>query len=291
MALRAAFIGLGNLGRPMAERLVGAGVETTVFDVDAAAVAALAQAGARAATSAREAATRADVVGVCVRDDAQVREAVLGEAGALAGARGGALLVLHSTILPGTVQELGRAAAERDVHVVDAPVTGAATGARAGKLCAMLGGEPADVERAQPYLECFASRIVPTGALGSGAATKLCNNLMTYLGFLAAFEANQLAGAAGLEPERLDAVLRHNGNLSDQRAAFLGLHRAGIDPGDAAFRAALGRFAALAEKDLDVTLAFARECGVSLPGTDACRKLVLRFYGLEDAGGSASGGS
>ena len=283
MKPRAGFVGLGTIGQPMARRLVAAGLETTVFDVAAPALAVLVAAGARGAASAREVAAAADVVGVCVRDDADVKAAVLGDDGVLAGAGPGCVVAIHSTILPRTVLEVGAEAARRGVGVVDACVTGGPMGAERGTLTYMVGGEPAHVERCRPVFATAAAKIVHTGALGSGAATKLCNNLMTYLGFLAAFESNLLAERAGLSREALHEVTRANGNLTDQMLAFLTLHRVPAEQrADPGFQRMLHGFTTLAEKDLAVTLAFAREHGVELPGTALCRELMARVYGLAD---------
>ncbi len=282
MANRAGFIGLGNIGRPMAQWLVKKQLPTTVFDVVAEGVEELVREGAKAAGSPREVASASDVIGVCVRDDADVRDVVFGDDGLLAGAERGAVIALHSTILPSTVKAVGEAAAEHGVGVVDAQITGARAGAVAGTLTYMAGGEPEHLERCRPFFETSAAKIIHTGALGSGAATKLCNNLMTYLGFAAAYEANLLAKAAGLSLESLDEVTRSNGNLNGQMSAFLGLHRADTDRSSPDFQAAILNFANLAEKDLAVTLAFARECGITLPATGLCQQLMPRIYGLID---------
>jgi 3-hydroxyisobutyrate dehydrogenase-like beta-hydroxyacid dehydrogenase len=283
MALRAGFVGLGNIGRPMARRLVEGGLATTVFDVVPDAVAELEKAGARAASSARAVAEAADVVGVCVRDDADVRAVVTGPEGLLAGATAGSVIAIHSTILPRTVREVGALAAARDVGVVDACVTGGPTGAATGTLTYMVGGDPAHLERCRPAFATSARSIVHTGDLGSGAATKLCNNLMTYLGFLAAYEATHLARSAGLSEQALEQVTRANGNLTDQMRAFLALHKIPeAQRRDAGLQRMLEAYTTLAEKDLAVTLAFAREHGVTLPGTALCQQLMARVYGLED---------
>jgi 3-hydroxyisobutyrate dehydrogenase len=283
MGPRAGFVGLGSIGQPMARRLLGGGLETTVFDLAEDPVTALVAAGARRAGSPREVAAAADVVGVCVRDDADVRAVVLGDDGVLAGAAPGTVIAIHSTILPRTVLELGAAAAPRGVGVVDACVTGGPMGAERGTLTYMVGGEEVHVERCRPVFATAAAKIVHTGALGTGAATKLCNNLMTYLGFLAAFESNLLAERAGLSREALHEVTRANGNLTDQMLAFLTLHRVPAEQrADAGFQRMLHGFTTLAEKDLAVTLAFAREHGVELPGTALCRELMGRVYGLAE---------
>jgi 3-hydroxyisobutyrate dehydrogenase-like beta-hydroxyacid dehydrogenase len=283
MALRAGFVGLGAIGRPMAGRLCAAGLPTSVYDVVPTAVDALVSSGAARAGSARAVAAAADVIGVCVRDDDDVRAVVLGENGVLAGAAAGAVIAIHSTILPRTVRELGALAAVRGVAVVDACVTGGPMGAEQGRLTYMVGGDAAAVERCRPAFATAAKTIVHTGPLGSGAATKLCNNLMTYLGFLAAFEATLLARESGLSLAAFEEVTRSNGNLTDQMQAFLMLHRLPAEqqrePG---FQQMLHGYTTLAEKDLAVTLAFAREHGVALPGAALCQQLMARVYGLHD---------
>ncbi len=285
MAARAGFIGLGNIGRPMARRLVAAGLPTTVFDVAPDGVAELVACGASAASSAREVAAASDTVGVCVRDDRDVRDVLLGDHGLLAGAHPGLVIAIHSTVLPRTVHEMGAAAAAVGVGVVDACVTGGAAGADMGRLTYMVGGRAEHIDKCRPAFETSALLITVTGELGSGAATKLCNNLMTYLGFLAAFEATLLAGRAGLSLQSLEEVTRSNGNMTDQMLAFLTLHRIpAAQRNDAGFQQMLRGFTTLAEKDLAVTLEFARELGVALPGAALCQQLMARVYGLLDDG-------
>ncbi len=283
MSIRAGFVGLGNIGAPMAERLVKGSLETTVFDLNPAAVKTLVEAGARSAPSCRELASRSDVIGVCVRDDADVRSVVLGEEGLLAGVSPGSVIALHSTILPRTVKEVGEAASKHGVGVLDACITGARVGAQQGTLTYMVGGESEHLEHARPAFETSAGKIIHTGPLGTGAATKLCNNLMTYLGFLAAFEATLLARHAGLSQEALEEVTRSNGNLNDQALAFLALHKVPPEQQQSeSFQNVVRGFADLADKDLAVTLAFAREHGVALPGTALCQQLMARVYGVID---------
>jgi len=286
VTLRVGFIGLGNIGKPMARRLVAAGLETIVLDAVQAPVDELVREGAKPARSPRDLAERVDVIGVCVRDDADVRAVIGGDDGLLAGAARGSVIALHSTILPSTVREVGAAAAERGIGVLDACVTGGAAAAAAGKLTYMVGGDLAHLERCRPAFETSAAKIVHTGPLGSGAATKLCNNLMTYLAWLSAFESFKLARAAGLSQEKLEEVTRSNGNLTDPMLAFLALHKAPAETRKSSgVQATLRSFATLAEKDLAVTLAFARECGVALPGTGLVSQLMASVYAVEDAAG------
>lgn len=284
MSLRTGFIGLGNIGRPMATRLARQGLAPIVFDAVPAAVAAVVAEGARAATGVADVGARADWIGVCVRDDNDVRTVLLGEAGLLASCSRDTIVVLHSTILPRTVLEMNAAAADHDVVLLDAPITGGAAGAAQGTLTIMVGGGAGDIERSRPAFEAMATRIIATGPVGSGAATKLCNNLMTYAGFLAAFEARLLACGAGLSEEALVEVTRSNGNLTAQMEAFLHLHRVpAAQRAESEFQAVLRNFTTLAEKDLALTLEFAREHGIALPGAGLCQQLMARVYGLDDS--------
>jgi len=279
--MRVGFIGLGNIGLPMAKRLVAAGLDSTVYDVVSERAAQVA--GARAAASPREVAAASDVVGICVRDDADVRAAMLGDAGVLAGAARGAVVAIHSTVQPATVIEVAALAAERAVAVVDACITGGATGASAGTLTVMVGGDAGHVDRARPFFECFAKKVVHTGPLGTGCKMKLCNNLMTYLAWTAAYEAMLLARAAGLPQQTLEEVTGSNGNLTDPMRAFLALHKAPeATRSSEGFQAMMRGFVEIAEKDLAASLALARECGIALPGTAIASQIMARVYGLDD---------
>jgi 3-hydroxyisobutyrate dehydrogenase-like beta-hydroxyacid dehydrogenase len=285
MALRVGFVGLGNIGLPMARRLPAAGLATTVHDVVQERVEALVAVGARAAATPRALAAASDAIGVCVRDDADVRAVLLEEDGLLAGAVPGAVIAIHSTVQPDTVREVGAAAAARGVGVIDACVSGGAAGAAQGALTVMAGGDPAHVERARPLLDAFARKVVVCGPLGSGCKAKLCNNLMTYLAWTAAFEATLLARAADLSQEALEEVTRSNGNLTDPMLAFLALHKAPEETRRSeGFQAALRGYVEVAEKDLAAALALARRCGIALPGAALASQIMARVYGLEDGG-------
>jgi 3-hydroxyisobutyrate dehydrogenase-like beta-hydroxyacid dehydrogenase len=198
---------------------------------------------------------------------------------------------VHSTILPRTAIELAASCRAHGVELVDAAVTGGTAGAAAGTLCTMIGGAAPLVERCRPMLACFSSRIVHTGDLGTGAATKLCNNLMLYLGYLAIAEGTALADAVGLPREVLFAVTRQSSVLTASMQGILPARDAARDhPGDAALHARLAGFADLAEKDLAQALDLAREHGVALPGTACCRELAHAIYGLGPTPGAAEGG-
>ena len=280
--MRAGFIGLGNIGAPMALNIAESGFALTVYDARAEAAAEAVARGAHAAASPREVAQRSDVIGVCVRDDAQVEEVVTGKDGLLGGLQRDAIVVIHSTIRPNTVRRLAGVVQSKGASLSDAPITGGAPGAMSRSLCYMVGGEAALIERCRPVFETSASKIVHTGALGSGAATKLCNNLMMYMGFLAVFEATELAAAAGLSQEKLFEVVRANGVLTAPMEAYLslrnGIRARGLDPG---MRPFVEGFAALADKDLQIALEAAQEHGAHLPGGERCREQMRRVYGVE----------
>ena len=156
MALRVGFIGLGNQGKPIAAHLAPAGFETTVFDLADEPVRELVAGGARAAKSPREVGERADVIGICVPADHHVRAVAYGADGLLAGVKPGAVIAIHSTILPSTVQAMNELAAAQGVEVVDACVSGN-TRAADPMFKLYVGGEPAQVERISPYLSAIAS--------------------------------------------------------------------------------------------------------------------------------------
>ncbi|HXJ36173.1 MAG TPA: NAD(P)-dependent oxidoreductase [Candidatus Eisenbacteria bacterium] len=279
--MRVGFIGLGNIGMPMAKRLVEAGLATTAYDLVAERVAELVALGATAATSPRELATGADVIGVCVRDDADVRAVVFGDDGILAGAAPGAVVALHGTVQLGAVLALGDAFAARGIGLVDACVTGGAAGAAAGTLTTMVGGAAADVAKVRPELDAFSRIVVATGKLGSGTIVKLCNNLMGYLAWTAAIEGFRLARAAGITDEVFETVTRAGGHLTEPMQTFLRTHKlpdaARRDP---ALQARLRSFVEMAEKDLAAALALARTHGLDLPGTELCSRIMGSVYGV-----------
>ena len=283
--LRVGFIGLGNQGKPIAVNLVAAGFETHVFDLAPAPLAELVAAGAKAASGPREVGERADVICLCVPEDRHVREVTLGPAGVLAGAARGAVIAIHSTILPETAIALGAEAAARGAAVLDACVTGGAARAAQKQLTYLVGGPAEALERARPVLEVSAVRVIHAGELGNGAKLKLCLNLITYIQWAAAYESFALARGVGLPQELLEEAGRANGQLTPLMQAFLALHKAP----EAARRSdgmqsLLRGHMSVAEKDLAWALELARRAGVSLPVGGLVSQLMARIYGVEDGG-------
>lgn len=283
MDTRVGFVGLGDIGRPMAERIVRAGFPTTVFDLRPEPCAALAALGARVAASCAALAGDSEVIGVCVRDEPDLEAVLHGPDGLLAAARPGAVIAVHSTVAPAAVRALAAAAAARGVELVDAPMTGGSGGAASGTLTYMVGGEAVVLERLRPVLAASAARIVHAGPLGAGAVAKACNNLIQYMEFLAAREAVALARSAGVAAETLIEITRAGGIMHEGMVALVRFgDRLAAAPDDPALRARARHFAALADKDLGVALDCARAAGLELPGTTTCRALMPRTYGVAD---------
>jgi 3-hydroxyisobutyrate dehydrogenase-like beta-hydroxyacid dehydrogenase len=281
--VRAGFIGLGNIGKPLAGRLAPGGFETTVYDLDEAPVRELVAGGARAARSAREVAEHADVVGICVPEDRHVRAVMGGPDGVLAGAKPGTVVLIHSTILPATVLEVGAEASAHGVALLDACVTGGEDRARQGTCTYLVGGDAAVLEKARPFLEKSSERIIHAGELGNGAKLKLCLNVMTYLQWAAAFEPFALARAIGLPTEVLEAAGKANGQLTDLMIRYLASQKL---PDEARRSEPYQKFVRghlhTAEKDLAWALTLAREAGVSLPAAALASQSMARIYGVED---------
>ena len=281
--MRTGFVGLGYIGKPMAQQLPRAGLEAAVFDIAAAPVQELVKSGAKAAASPAEVAAASDVVGICVQTDAQVRAVIHGEEGLLAGAKPGLVIAIHSTIQPSTAHAMSELAAKQGVEVVDACVSGN-TRAADPMFKLYVGGEEAQVEKISPYLAAIAAdRVIHAGPLGSGCKAKICLNLVTYLQWLAAFEGSVLARGAGLGIEMFEKVGRSNGQLTDMMVSYLGAHKL---PEAALKSDAYQHYIRTqlhnAEKDLACALDLAREVGVALPGAGLVSQLMARLYLVDD---------
>lgn len=256
------FVGLGNIGRPMALRLADRPDGLWVCDIDTEATAALESAGAKVAATPREIAEHATCISVMVRDDAQVRAVV---DGILAGAAAGAVVLVHSTVHPDTITELVALAAPRGVHVLDAPVSGGAPGAQQGRLAIMVGGDVAAFEACRDALERMGDLVVHLGPAGAGTAAKLARNLMHFAAFTAAMEASTLAEAAGIDLATLGRIVRHTDAVTGGPGAIM--HRdtvAALAPDDP-WRPILQHVRELGEKDLTLALELAARLDVDTP--------------------------
>src|SRR5271169_3830616 len=197
------FIGLGNMGAPMAANLVKAGHQVTAYDIVPAPVEALVAKGGRRATSAAEAVAAGDILITMLPAGPQVREVYLGNGGVLGRARKDALLIDCSTIDVETARAVAVAAAEAGFDMLDAPVSGGTAGAAAANLTIMVGGTPAAFARAEPILAAMGRTIVHAGPAGSGQAVKICNNMMLAISLIGVCEAFTLADKLGLTAQTL----------------------------------------------------------------------------------------
>jgi 2-hydroxy-3-oxopropionate reductase len=195
------FVGLGIMGKPMSKNLLKAGHQLVVYDVVAAPVAEVVAAGAVAATSAKDAASKAEIVITMLPDGPDVDKAILGAGGVLEGAAAGTIVVDMSSISPLVAQKAGQACAARNVHFLDAPVSGGEPKAIDGSLAIMVGGDPAIFAKVQPVLAAMGSTVTLTGPVGAGNVTKLANQIMVACNIAAMGEALVLATKAGLDPE------------------------------------------------------------------------------------------
>ncbi len=276
------FVGLGSIGRPMVESLLRAGIPAVVNDLDPAAVDAVVAQGATAAATLAELAAAADVVGVCVPADEHVRTVLDGPDGLLAHLRAGAVVAIHSTVLPETVLWARDAAAPGGVAVVEAAVTGGFLAAAEGRSTFLLGGEPADLERIGPLVEACGAATVHAGDLGSASRLKLCVNLQTYATFSGVFEAATLVRRLGLPLDALKDVMRANGQLSEAVDAYLLLHQ--LDDAtlaDPSMQDRLEGFAAIIGKDLHLIQQLADQAGVDVPVAELAGRQARRTYFLE----------
>lgn len=202
------FIGLGNMGAPMARNLLKAGHRLTVFDLSEAAVAGLAEAGATpAASPAAVARTDAELVITMLPASVHVKGVYLGEDGLLAHVRPGVLLIDSSTIDPLSAREVAAAARAHGNPMLDAPVSGGTGGATAGTLTFMVGGEAADFDRAQPVLAAMGRNIVHCGGAGNGQVAKVANNMLLGISMIGVAEAMSLGVALGMDPQVLAGII------------------------------------------------------------------------------------
>ncbi|HKP42559.1 NAD(P)-dependent oxidoreductase [Mycobacterium sp.] len=270
------YVGLGNMGTPMAKRLVDWPGGVTVFDVRAEAMTPLAEAGATLADSVADVAA-ADIISVTVLNDEQVREVV----GELAGhAKPGTVIAIHSTISPDTAVELAEELAPRGIHIVDAPVSGGGGAAENGELAVMVGAERDVYERIKPAFKQFASMVVHAGEPGAGTRMKLARNMLTFTSYAAACEAMKLAEQAGINLQQLGRVVRHTDAQSGgPGAVIVRENMEPLEPDNFLF-GPLGHAARLGEKDLSLALALGEALGVELPLAEIAQKNLAAGLGV-----------
>jgi 3-hydroxyisobutyrate dehydrogenase-like beta-hydroxyacid dehydrogenase len=271
--MRVGFLGLGEMGGPMASFVVAAGHEVALYDPVDDAVRARTASNARAASSPADAAASAEVVCVVVRDDEQSIAAIDGADGVLRAASPGSVVVLHATVAPATVRRLARACTDAGARFVDAGISGGAAGAQAGTLYVMCGGEPDAIEAARPVLEAYARHIVRFGDTGAGMAAKLARNLVHYCVWVSVHEGMALAEAAGLDLRAFEHLVRESGVPDLVRLQLAKETTAPIDPDDDPQRLAwLRKTVELGWKDLDDAVELADEVGVQVDMATVARR-------------------
>ena len=212
--MKIAFIGLGNMGGPMAMNLKKAGHEVRAFDLSAEACKKYAAEGLAIAASAAESVADADVVISMLPASAHVEGLFLGSGGSKPGLldsiRAGTLVIDSSTIAAATSRKVAEAAAAKGIAMIDAPVSGGTGGAIAGTLTFMVGGEADDLERARPVLEKMGANIFHAGGIGAGQTAKICNNMLLGILMIGTSEALALGVANGLDPKVLSEIMRRS---------------------------------------------------------------------------------
>jgi len=273
--MKLGYIGLGLMGSRMASRLLAAGHELTVWNRSREKLEPLAAQGARVADSPAAVARAADIVMMCVTDQAAAEQVLFGEAGAAGGCSRGTLVVDFSSIAPAAAVALAKRLLEIGVGFVDAPVSGGVAGAEKGSLVIMAGGRVEDVERARPVLMHLAARVTRMGDSGAGQATKLCNQVIVGSLMPVIAEAVRLAEASGVDAKRLPEALK--GGFADSGP----LQIFGARMAARSYEPPLGTCAIML-KDLDNAAALAKAGSVPLPMAHAAAEL----YRMQAARGS-----
>ena len=204
------FIGLGNMGGPMASNLVKAGHEVTVFDLSKDAVAALVSEGAKTADTAHEAANGAECVITMLPAGQHVEAVYLGDDGLLAKLPAGTLVIDSSTIAPETARGVAEVARAKDIPFLDAPVSGGVGGAKAGTLTFICGGSEEAFNKAKPILDAMGKNIFHAGDHGSGQVAKICNNMLLAILMSGTSEALALGVKNGLDPAVLSEIMKQS---------------------------------------------------------------------------------
>ena len=246
---RYGYIGLGQMGSAMVQRLIGTGAEVHVFDLDPETVQAAAVLGAHACDSVTELAAICDIVSICVPAAPHVH-AVVGDIGL--AARFGQTILVHSTVAPETMRDAARAGADWGGSVHDACVAGGVSAAKAGELVILAGGLGSMAPVAADLLRIYGSLVIDGGPVGGGAALKLGFNLMTYAQFGAAAAAFNVAESGGADPTALIGAWRHVGQLGKLTENFLGMLTIPADKIVGSFKTMIETNIAIARKDLEL---------------------------------------
>jgi 3-hydroxyisobutyrate dehydrogenase len=268
------FVGLGNMGGPMATNLAKAGKEPVVYDLRPDSVRELESHGAVGATSLAELVRDCDVICTCVLYDHQAEEIFLGPNGIVTLGRAGQVASIHSTILPATVVKIAEAAAKKGIGIVDAPVSGGSVRSKSGELTLMIGGEDWAVERICPFFKIMGKELIRVGAAGAGQVVKLGNNIMALCNQVVHMEAIRFVRAHGVTQEALDRVASVSTGASWAASNYEHFDRYGVEhtlAGTPELPHRLG-------KDLRYAIAVAQEKWTYMPTVALCSQLLPGLF-------------
>jgi 3-hydroxyisobutyrate dehydrogenase len=250
------FVGVGRMGNPMVSNLLKAGFRVVVYDLNKAAVAALAPQGAISVQSPHEVAARCPVVCTSLPNSLDVEQVYLGEGGILAGAKEGAIGIDLSSILPSSARKVARVCAEKGMHFLEAPVSGGVKGAAEATLTIMVGGKAEILEQVRPILEAIGKNIFLVGAVGHGNTVKAINNMMAAVNNMVMMEGMVLGAKAGLDPKLLYEVIKvSSGNSFVLEGLVQSIIPRNFEPGFTV---------SLMNKDLETVTAIGKELHVPL---------------------------
>jgi 3-hydroxyisobutyrate dehydrogenase len=277
------FIGLGNMGLPMAQNLVKAGNSVVGFDLSEYAAERLAVGGGTRAQSVADACKDVEAVITMLPAGEQVRDVYLDLQGVLAAAAEGTLLIDSSTIDVETARDVADAAASKGLAMIDAPVSGGVSGAQGASLTFMVGGPEEAYRRARPLLEQMGKTIVHAGGAGNGQAAKICNNMILGASMIVVCEAFLLAEKLGLDAQKLfDIASRSSGQCWSLTSYCPVPGPVPASPANRDYKA--GFTAAMMLKDLDLAQTAARATRASTPLGAGAAAVYEQF--VESGGGS-----
>ncbi len=266
--MKVGFIGLGNMGNPMAANLLKARYNLTVYDIRREMGHPLEAAGARWAISPKSVAAQSDVVLTSLPGPQEVEAVVLGETGVFAGLNSGCAYIDLSTNSPTTMHRIAEIGASSGFHVLDAPISGGVFGAKDGTLTIFVGGEQEVFERFQPLLQSIGKHIAYMGPVGSGHVTKLVNNFIMFINFAGVCEGMAMGAKAGIHPQALLDVIKTSTGDSMYLRRTIGLLMAGDDVNSAA---------ELAVKDVHLGVELGRELGIPIELGPLVEDIFRRF--------------
>lgn len=279
------FIGLGNIGKPIAQNLVTKGpareMKVWVYDVLPEPIEELVALGATGAENPAAMARACDIIGLCVRNDEDVENLLYGDDGMLENMAENSVIAIHSTVKHANMLRWAEEGRAKGIHLIDAPVSGreGAASAAEGDLVYMAGGDDTLVERCRPMFETAASLVVHAGPVGSGIVFKTANNLVTFGTYAIASEAVKLLDAHGLDPAIwYKDIVEKNCSLAVPVRKFIDGREMAASLNDDNLNKYMAQMGGLGEKDLGLALSLADEKGARLPVTSEAVKQIMDAF-------------